>query len=81
MARIATLDMTRIEPGRKYSTIFQYFDDLKEGESLIVNNDRDAKPLHYQLLAERGNIFNMEYLVQGPDVFKVKITKKKRTAG
>jgi regulator of cell morphogenesis and NO signaling len=80
MARIATLDITRIEPARKYSTIFQYFDDLKEGESLIVNNDRDAKPLHYQLLAERGNIFHMEYLVQGPDVFKVKITKKRRTA-
>lgn len=68
--------MRQIEPGQKYTAVFQCFDDLKEGESLIIRNDRDAKPLHYQLLAERGNVFNMEYLVRGPDLFEVKITRK-----
>jgi regulator of cell morphogenesis and NO signaling len=33
------------------------------------------KPLYYQLLGERGNIFTWEYLEQGPQYWKVRISK------
>ncbi|MEK7200272.1 MAG: iron-sulfur cluster repair di-iron protein, partial [Bacteroidota bacterium] len=39
-------------------------------------NDHDPKPLYYQLLGERGNIFVWEYLEQGPEWWKVKISKR-----
>ena len=70
------LNVTLIEPKLKHPTIFVQFDELKPGESLTIHNDHDPKPLYYQLLGERGNIFNWEYLEQGPRLWRVKISKK-----
>lgn len=71
----ATLDVTLLEPKMKHPTIFSKFDALKDGESLTIHNDHDPKPLYYQLLAERGNTFTWNYLENGPDTWKVKISK------
>ncbi|MBI2729543.1 MAG: iron-sulfur cluster repair di-iron protein [Sphingobacteriales bacterium] len=70
------LNVTLLEPRQKHPTIFIRFDELAEGESLTIHNDHDPKPLYYQLLGERGNIFEWEYLEQGPEWWKVKISKR-----
>ena len=70
------LDVTLLEPKQKHPTIFVRFDELSEGESLTIHNDHDPKPLYYQLLGERGNIFTWEYLEEGPQWWKVKISKR-----
>ena len=72
---IQTLDVTQLEPRIKHPTVFKYFDALSAGEAFVIENDHDPKPLYYELLAERGNIFTWEYLEQGPEWFKVKIAK------
>ena len=72
---IQTLDVTQLEPRMKHPTVFKYFDALAAGEAFVIENDHDPKPLYYELLAERGNIFTWEYLEQGPEWFKVKIAK------
>ncbi len=69
------LDVTLLEPRVKHPTIFQRYDDLAESESLTIHNDHDPKPLYYQLLGERGNVFTWEYLEQGPTWFRIKIRK------
>ncbi len=71
------LDVTVLEPRQKHPTIFNRFDDLVEGESLTIHNDHDPKPLYYQLLGERGNIFTWEYLESGPELFRIKISKRR----
>ena len=70
------LNVTLLEPRQKHPTIFARFDELEQGESLIIHNDHDPKPLYYQLLGERGNIFTWQYLQQGPQWWDIKITKK-----
>ncbi len=70
------LNVTLIEPKLKHPTIFVKFDELNAGESLTIHNDHDPKPLYYQLLGERGNIFTWEYLEEGPQLWRVKISKK-----
>jgi regulator of cell morphogenesis and NO signaling len=70
------LNVTLLEPRQKHPTIFLRFDELAEGESLTIHNDHDPKPLYYQLLGERGNIFEWQYLEQGPQWWKVKISKR-----
>ena len=70
------LNVTLLEPRMKHPTIFARFDELNPGESLTIHNDHDPKPLYYQLLGERGNIFTWEYLEQGPQWWKVKISKR-----
>src|SRR5690606_38031839 len=42
----------------------------------IIDNDHDPKPLYYELLGERGNIFIWEYLEQGPEWWRVRISKR-----
>lgn len=70
-----TIDVTKIEPKLKHPTIFEKFDHLGPGAGIIIHNDHDPKPLYYQLLGERGNIFKWEYLLNGPDFWEVKISK------
>ena len=70
------LNVTLLEPRQKHPTIFIRFDELAEGESLTIYNDHDPKPLYYQLLGERGNIFTWEYLEQGPEWWKVRIARR-----
>jgi regulator of cell morphogenesis and NO signaling len=75
MTTIEILDVTVIEPRFKHPTIFNRFDSLADEEAFIIHNDHDPKPLYYQLLGERGQIFIWEYLENGPEWWKVKITK------
>lgn len=70
-----TLDVTQIEPRLKHPTIFERFDALSGGQAFIIHNDHDPKPLYYQLIAERGQIFDWEYLKEGPAVWEVRISK------
>lgn len=70
------INVPSIEPKLKHPTIFKRFDELKDGESIIIHNDHDPKPVYYQLLGERGNVFVWEYLEQGPEWWKVKIQKR-----
>jgi len=70
-----TLDVTQIEPKRKHPAIFELFDQLKPGEALVIENDHDPKPLYYELIGERGNIFAWTYLQKGPEWFIVEIAK------
>jgi len=81
MITAQTLDVTQIEPRLKHPTIFEHFDALNPGESFIIHNDHDPKPLYYQLLGERGAIFLWEYLQEGPQTWLVKITKNKVNNG
>jgi regulator of cell morphogenesis and NO signaling len=68
------LNVTLIEPRQKHPTIFRYFDELLPGEAFRILNDHDPKPLYYQMLGERGNVFTWEYLEKGP-IWLVEIRK------
>lgn len=71
------LDVTKIEPRFKHPTIFQKYEDLPVGDSFILHNDHDPKPLYYQFTAEKGKEFGWEYVQRGPEVWQVKISKLK----
>lgn len=70
-----TLDATILEPRLKHPVIFEFFERLLPGQSFILRNDHDPKPLYYQMIGELGNIVGWEYLEQGPDWWKVRITR------
>ncbi|HEX5151395.1 MAG TPA: iron-sulfur cluster repair di-iron protein [Parafilimonas sp.] len=70
------LNVALLEQRQKHPTIFARFYALKEGESFVIQNDHDPKPLYYQLLSERGNTFTWEYLEKGPAWWTIRIGKK-----
>lgn len=70
------LDVRPIPPREKHSSIFRAFDGLSSGQSLVLVNDHDPSPLRYQLLAERPNSFDWEYEAAGPEVWRVRISRR-----
>ena len=72
---VFVLNVTLLEPRLKHPTIFKHFDNLQPGEAFQILNDHNPKPLYYQLIAERGNVFSWNYLEEGPEWWKVEIRK------
>lgn len=70
------LDVRMIPPREKHPTIFQTFEALEPGESFVLVNDHDPFPLRYQFEAERTGRYGWEYLEQGPQVWRVEISKR-----
>ncbi|MCB0507611.1 MAG: iron-sulfur cluster repair di-iron protein [Bacteroidetes bacterium] len=70
------VDVPSLEPRLKHPTIFKTFDALQAGESMIIHNDHDPKPVYYQLQSEKGDCFTWEYLQQGPQWWDIRVTKK-----
>lgn len=70
------LDVTVLDPRDKHPTIFKRFEELQPGSSLVIHNDHDPKPLYYQMLGELGNVFSWEYTEQGPEWWKVVLTRR-----
>lgn len=71
------VDARRYEPKDKHPVIFNTFEALKSGEKMELINDHDPRPLHYQFMIEREGEFEWEYLEEGPEVWRVAITKAK----
>ncbi len=70
-----TIDVREITPRERHPLIFQTFDDLKPGESFQLVNDHDPKPLYYQFMAERQGQVGWEYLEEGPETWRVRISR------
>lgn len=69
------LNVINIAPRERHPFIFSSFDALRSGEAFILVNDHDPKPLYYQFLHEREGLFTWEYLEEGPERWRVKISK------
>jgi regulator of cell morphogenesis and NO signaling len=70
------LDVTQLPHGTNHKAVLDTFDHLKAGESFILHNDHDPKPLYYQFVITRKDTFTWDYLKNGPDVVEVRIGKK-----
>jgi len=65
------------EPRNKHRVIFETFDSLEPGKIMEFVNDHDPKPLQYQFMLEREGSFTWDFLDEGPDIWRVAITKLK----
>lgn len=69
----ATVNATEYPPHQKHKVIFETFDSLTPGQSMLLVNDHDPQPLRYQFELERPGIYTWEYLERGPETFRIKI--------
>ncbi|MCO5224728.1 MAG: DUF2249 domain-containing protein [Thermomicrobiales bacterium] len=76
MSTIKSIDVRPIAPRERHPLLFQTFDDLAAGESFELVNDHDPKPLYYQFMAERPGQLGWEYLEEGPETWRVVLTKQ-----
>ncbi len=69
------LDVRPIPPPQKHPTIFATFDALTPGEHFVLVNDHDPIPLKHQFDFVRKGQIGWEYLEQGPELWRVKISR------
>jgi uncharacterized protein (DUF2249 family) len=80
-ATATRLDVRVLPCEQRRELIFSTFEGLAAGTAMEIVNDHDIKPLQglFQQLAP-GN-FAWEYLQQGPDLWRIAITKLAATRG
>jgi uncharacterized protein (DUF2249 family) len=69
------IDVREIAPRERHPLIFNTFRSLGTGEAMEIVNDHDPKPLFYQFQAELPGLFTWDYQENGPDTWRVRITK------
>lgn len=69
------LDVRVLPHGERHEIIFAKLDALGTGESLVIVNDHDPKPLRYQTSAMWPDRFEWTYLEAGPRQWRVAITR------
>ena len=69
------LDVRPLAPAKRHEMIFATFAALEPGNSFVLVNDHDPKPLRYQFEAEHSNEFTWDYLEAGPKIWRVAIQR------
>ena len=72
----ASIDVRIYEKGNKKAIIFKIFEELALGETMELINDHDPLPLYEQFMIRSPEHFEWGYLEQGPDLWRIGITKK-----
>lgn len=67
------LDVRPLPPALRHEKIFAMVAQLAPGDSFVLANDHDPKPLRYQLDAEQPGQISWQYLDQGPTLWRVQI--------
>jgi len=70
-----TIDLRQTPRERRHSTVFYAFDSLGVGESFLLVNDHDTRPLRAQMEQLRPGELAWEYEVQGPHEFRIKVSR------
>lgn len=69
------LDVRLLAHGQRHEIIFARLEQLQPGQSLVIVNDHDPKPLRYQTEALWPDRFEWTYRQAGPQVWRVTISR------
>ena len=69
------IDVRQIPGPQRHPLIFASFDGLEVGESLIIVNDHDPIPLNRQMDSLRPGQADWNYIVRGPEIFKIRVQR------
>jgi uncharacterized protein (DUF2249 family) len=69
------IDVRQISPRVRHTVILQLIDNLAPGQSLQIENDHDPVRLRGQLELRSAGLFGWTYLEQGPDTWRVRISR------
>jgi uncharacterized protein (DUF2249 family)/hemerythrin superfamily protein len=70
------LDLRPMPPPMRHGLVFQCFDALAIGESILIVNDHDPMPLLQQFKFARPGESEYEYLERGPESWQVRVRRK-----
>lgn len=75
-SKTISLDVREMPPWERHPKIFEMFDGMPVGDTLILINDHDPRPLHYQFMMEREGQFEWESKEKGAREWIATIMKR-----
>ena len=75
MGTETTIDVRSLAPRERHPRIFATFDGMVAGDTILLINDHDPKPLFYQFQAERPGSVHWTPQEQGPERWVIRIEK------
>jgi uncharacterized protein (DUF2249 family) len=69
------IDVRQINPRVRHTVILQLIENLAPGQGLQIENDHDPVLLRGQLEMRFAGLFGWAYLEQGPDLWRVRISR------
>ncbi len=75
------LDLRAVERFQRHPLVFAKFDALSVGESFILINDHDPVPLNRQMDSMRPQQLTWEYIVRGPEIFRIRVRRTAPLSG
>jgi len=69
------LDVRTLPHQQRHEIIFKLLNALSVGQSLVLVNDHDPKPLRYQAEALWPGVFEWSYVDEGPGVWRLRIAR------
>lgn len=69
------LDVRTLAHGARHEIILGRLQTLATGERLFLVNDHDPKPLRYQLDTAWPEMFDWAYVIAGPELWRIEITR------
>lgn len=69
------VDLRPIPRPERHPLIFRRFDGLPVGDGFVLINDHDPVPLNRQLEGMRPGQLSWEYIVRGPDLFRIRVRR------
>ena len=70
------LDVRPLVPKERHAGIFNTFKELGPGDSFVLVNDHDPRPLLYQFQSEYTGEFEWWPLERGPEAWRVRVVKR-----
>ncbi len=74
------IDVRSLVPAQRHRRIFELINELAIGNTFVLVNDHDPKPLYYQLEAEYPHQFSWTYLERGPEIWRIEIGRQRKAA-
>lgn len=69
------IDLCLLQWAERHPLVFDAFDSLAVGDSIIIYNDHDPHPLRMQIEQLREGEMGWEYIERGPVTFRVRVTR------
>jgi uncharacterized protein (DUF2249 family) len=69
------IDVRQVPRPQRHPLVFAKFDALAVGDSFILQNDHDPIPLNRQMESMRPGQLTWEYIVRGPDIFRIRVRR------
>lgn len=73
MSNVSTLDVRNTTPSRRHALILSTYAGLRPGESFVLVNDHDPRPLYYWFAASHQRTFSWDCLQEGPRTWHIRI--------